>query len=272
MTETRRTFSRAICRNCFLSVIFICLVLILTSSLPRKSVEIKVMSFNIRHGESLDESSNLLGILQIIKEEKPQLVALQAVDSLISDTKTQFQLRQLAVQTGMYYAYAVTDLSENGAQGVGLLSSWPFEKTQKINLPSNPGSDPKVLLCGLIKHSRELTFRVCTSRLEYASVLDRALQAAYINRMLEESIQPVLLGMDMGAKPNEQPYFSFRKNWQDAGHGSLFQTWNEGLPGDRLDYIFALLNTKVRIKDYKVIKDYPNVSDHFPIVATIEFW
>ncbi len=244
----------------------------LLASQPRKAVEIKVMSFNIRHGEGIDETSNLLGILKIIKDEKPDLVALQAVDSLVSDKNTQFQLRQLAVQTGMHYVYGVTDLSENGAQGVGILSVWPFEKTQTINLPSNPGSDPKILLCGLIKHSRGLTFRICTSRLEYASVLDRALQAAYINRMLEESIQPVLLGMDMGAKPNEQPYFSFRKNWQDAGHGSLFQTWNEGLPGDRLDYIFVLLNNKVRVKDYKVIKKYPKVSDHFPVVATIEFW
>lgn len=244
----------------------------LLASQPRKAVEIKVMSFNIRHGEGIDETSNLLGILRIIQEEKPDLVALQAVDSLVSEKKTQFQLRQLAVQTGMHYLYGVTDLSENGAQGVGLLSVWPFEKTQTINLPTNPGSDPKILLCGLIKHSRGLTFRMCTARLEYASVLDRALQAAYINRMLEESVQPVLLGMDMGAKPNEQPYFSFRKNWQDAGHGSLFQTWNEGLPGDRLDYIFALLNNKVRITNYKVIKSYPEVSDHFPIVATIEFW
>ena len=50
------------------------------------------------------------------------------------------------------------------------------------------------------------------------------------------------------------------------------QTWNEGLPGDRLDYIFALLNNKVRIKNYKVLRNYPGVSDHYPILATIEFW
>jgi endonuclease/exonuclease/phosphatase family metal-dependent hydrolase len=235
-------------------------------------VEVKLMSFNIRHGLNIQDEPNLRDILRIIKENDPDLVALQAVDSLMDKGKVQFQLRQLAAQTGMYYSYAVADTSENGTQGVGILSNWPFEKTQTINLPRTPGSDPKVLLCGLIRLSRSVTFRFCNARLEYASVMDRALQAAYINQMLVNSVQPVLLGMDMGARPNEQPYFSFRKKWQDAARGSQMQTWNEGLPGDRLDYIFALLNNRVRIKNYKVIRNYPDVSDHYPIQATIEFW
>ncbi|WP_229204231.1 endonuclease/exonuclease/phosphatase family protein [Dyadobacter alkalitolerans] len=244
----------------------------LFSSRPRKPVEIKVMSFNIRHGLNRSEESNLRDILKIIKEHKPDLIALQAVDSLVGDGKVQFQLRQIAVQTGMHYLYGVADKSENGSQGVGILSTWEFEKTQTIDLPKTAGADPKVLLCGLVKPARGLTFRFCNARLEYASVMDRALQAAYINQMLVNSVQPVLLGMDMGARPNEQPYFSFRKNWQDAAQGSQLETWNEGLPGDRLDYIFALLNNKVRIRNYKVIRNYPQVSDHYPILATIEFW
>jgi endonuclease/exonuclease/phosphatase family metal-dependent hydrolase len=239
---------------------------IVTGSKPLRSVEMKVMSFNMRHGSGMNEESNLR------KEQQPQLVALQAVDSLIVSGKVQFQLRQLATQTGMHYAYGVVDRSENGTQGVGILSVWPFEKTQTIQLPTTLGADPKVLLCGLLKHSRGLTFRFCNTRLEYASVIDRALQAAYVNQVLEGSVQPVVIGMDMGARPNEQPYFSFRKKWQDAAQGSLFQTWNQGLPGDRLDYIFVLMNNKVRVKSYKVIRDYPEVSDHYPIIANIEFW
>ncbi|WP_229203308.1 endonuclease/exonuclease/phosphatase family protein [Dyadobacter jejuensis] len=248
------------------------MMLTLTSTEHKRATEVKVMSFNIRHGIGMDEQNNMLGILKIIQNEKPDLVALQAVDSLETEGKIQFQLRQLAIQTGMYYVYGITDRSDNGSQGVGILSRWPFEKSQIINLPSTPGADPKVLLCGLVKLHKGFSIRFCSSRLEYASVLDRALQAAYINRMLEESIQPVVLGMDMGARPNEQPYFSFRKNWRDAAEGSLLSTWNEGLSGDRLDYIFVLLNNSVRVSHYKVIRKYPEVSDHYPITATIEFW
>jgi endonuclease/exonuclease/phosphatase family metal-dependent hydrolase len=244
----------------------------LLSSQPRKAFEIKVMSFNVRHGLDLNEESNLMGILKVIRENGPQLVALQAVDSLKNNGKVQFQLRQLAVQTGMYYAYSVADSTEHGSQGVGILSKWPFEKTQKFNLPMTRGSDARVLQCGLIHPAKNLTFRFCNARLEYASVVDRALQAAFVNQVLQGSIQPVVLGMDMGARPNEQPYFSFRKKWQDAARGSQMETWREGMPGDRLDYIFVLMNNKVRVKKYKVIKNHPDVSDHYPIMATIEFW
>lgn len=253
-------------------VVLVTVTLLFVASQPRRSIEMKIMSFNIRHGEDINEQSNLRGILKVIEEQKPDLVALQAVDSLIGDGKVQFQLRQLAIQTGMHYTYGVADRSANGSQGIGILSAWPFEKTQILPLPTTPGSDPKVLLCGLIRHSRYLTFRFCNARLEYASVIDRALQAAYINQILAGSVQPVVLGMDMGARPNEQPYFSFRKRWRDAAQGSQLETWNQGLPGDRLDYIFVLLNNKVRVKSYKVIRSYPEVSDHYPIVANIEFW
>jgi endonuclease/exonuclease/phosphatase family metal-dependent hydrolase len=255
-----------------LIVILFCSVFALFASQPRKAVEMKIMSFNIRHGLGMNEESNMMDVLRIIQENKPDLVALQAVDSLINNGKAQFQLRQLAIQMGMHYTYGAAERSENGSQGVGILSVWPLEKTQTLALPSTLGADPKVLHCGLIRYSRNLTFRFCNSRLEYASILDRALQSAYINQMLQGSIQPVILGMDMGARPNEQPYFSFREKWQDAARGSQHETWNEGLPGDRLDYIFVLLNNKVRVKDYKVIKNYPQASDHYPIIATVEFW
>jgi endonuclease/exonuclease/phosphatase family metal-dependent hydrolase len=244
----------------------------LSASKPPKATEIKVLSYNIRHGENAWGQSNLREVLRVIEREKPHLVALQAVDSLEYEGKVQFQLRQLAVQTGMYYAYGAADSTTGGSQGVGILSKWPFEKTQKLLMPARPDSEPRVLLCGLVRPARDLTFRFCNARLEYASVFDRALQAAYINRMLEESIQPVVLAMDLGARPNEQPYFSFRKRWHDAARGSLLPTWTEGVPGDRLDYIMVLQNTRVNVKNYKVLRQQEGTSDHFPIVATVEFW
>lgn len=242
------------------------------ASQPVKSLELKVLSYNIRHGEDRFGESNLRDILKILKEEKPQLVAFQATDSLMIGGKLQFQLRQLAAQVGMYYTYGTEEKTDNGSQGVGILSVWPFEKTQRMELPHSQGADKRILLCGLLKLPNAVSFRFCTSRLEYASVYDRALQAAYINRVLEESVQPVVIAMDMGARPNEQPYFSFRKRWIDVAKGSLLPTWTEGVAGDRLDYIMVLENKRIRVKNYRVIRNYPNASDHFPISTTLEFW
>ncbi|MPR32830.1 endonuclease/exonuclease/phosphatase [Cytophagaceae bacterium SJW1-29] len=239
---------------------------------PQRVVEVRVLSYNMHHGENKWGESNLRDVLKIIQDQKPQIVALQAVDSLHENGRINYQIRRLAAQTGMHYLYGASDSLANGSHGVGILSKWPFENSQKLTLPSSPGADPRTLLCGLISAAEGLTFRICSARLEYASVFDRALQSAYVNQLLAPSIQPVLLALDMGARPNEQPYFSYRTRWLDAAKGSYLPTWTEGISGDRLDYLMALKNTRVRVKSYKVIQDYPDASDHYPILATFEFW
>lgn len=234
-------------------------------------VTVKILSFNIRHGEDNFGVSNLRTVVRLIQEHKPHLVALQGVDSMVTDGKLRYHVRQIALQTNMYYAYAASDRTEEGSHGVGLLSVWPFEKLQKMALPGRPDTSPRMLLCGLIRYSGKLTFRFCNTQLDYASALDRGLQAAYLNQLLGESIQPVILAVDMGVKPNEQPYFSFRKNWFDAARGSQLSTRVDGLPGERMDYIFIQEQQRVRVGSYKLIRDYPDASSHYPILTTIEF-
>lgn len=243
----------------------------MSASSADKAITIRVLSFNIRHGEDNFGESNLRSVIQVIKTYKPHVVALQGVDSLALAGKLHYHMRQIALQTNMYYVYGATDQAEGGSQGIGLMSVWPFEKTQKIGLPSRPGSNPRLLLCGLIRESEKLTFRFCNAQLDYASQLDRGLQSAYVNQLLGESIQPVVLAMDMGVKPTEQPYFSFRKNWFDAARGSQLSTRVDGIPGERMDYIFIQEKTRVRVGNYKLIREFPEASSHYPILATIEF-
>jgi endonuclease/exonuclease/phosphatase family metal-dependent hydrolase len=234
-------------------------------------VSIKVLNFNIGHGEDSFGESNLRTVVQLIKEYKPHVVALQGVDSVRLAGKLRFHMRQIALQTNMYYLYGASDLVEGGTEGVGLLSVWPFEKTQKMGLPARPGASPRTLICGLVRESERLTFRICNTQLDYTSAMDRGLQSAYVNQFLYESIQPVILAMDMGVKPTEQPYFSFRKNWYDAARGSQVSTRVDGLPGERLDYLFVLEKSRIRVGSYKLIRDFPTASTHYPMLTTIEF-
>lgn len=253
-------------------VIFLLTCLVgMSASSKVKTVSIRVLSFNIRHGEDNFGASNLRAVVQLIREYKPHVVALQGVDSLELEGRLRYHMRQIGLQTNMFYAYGASDLADGGTQGVGILSVWPFEKTQKIGLPSRPGASPRMLLCGLVRESEKLTFRFCNTQLDYTSAMDRGLQSAYVNQLLAESIQPVVLAMDMGVRPTEQPYFSFRKNWFDAARGSQLSTRVDGLPGERMDYVFIQEQKRVRVGTYKLIRDYPEISSHYPILATIEF-
>jgi endonuclease/exonuclease/phosphatase family metal-dependent hydrolase len=245
----------------------------LVSAQTKTGVSIKVMSFNIQHGENDQEESNLVDVLKILRTYQPDLVAFQAIDSFVMDGKLQFQIRRLAVQTGMYYAYAPSEKFVFGTQGVAILSKWEIEKKQLIHLPTaQSNKDTKSMLCGLIRPNKNLSFRFCSCSLDQTSPMDRGLQAAYVNRILESSIQPIIVGMDMGAKPQEQPYSYFKTKWKDVGQSSQDPTRSNGAAGDRKDYVFVLQNSRFKISNYKVITRYPHVSNRFPIMANIEFW
>lgn len=276
MNRSVRLILRDICIFLFSAFIFCGKVDGVT---PVKPLELKIMSFNIQYGNDYWGESNLRTVLTIIEEEKPHLIAFQAVDSVEVNGRVRHRLKQLALQTGMFYSYGAAEEILGGTQGVGILSRFPLSKTQKFALPDSPSAtqstptvSPRVLLCTFLEYAMGRGLRFCCSRIEYAAGVERAIQAAYINGLLNESIQPVILGVDLGARPNEQPYFSFRKKWVDTGKGSVLSTWAEGTPGDRFDYIFVLDNARMRVKEYKVIRRFPEASDHFPIVATIELW
>lgn len=243
----------------------------LSSSQPQRLVEIRILSFSINHGKDFWAESNLRQVLKIINENKPDLVALQEVDSIFTNNKVSFHLRQLAVQTGYDYLYGASGKLENGTYGVGLLSRWVFEKTQKLELPTSTGKGSRQIVCGLVSPIEGFHLRVCNARLEYTSQFDRALQAAFVNQLLSPSIQPVLLALDMGARPGEQPPSSFQPGWLDAALSSEASTLSLGNHGDRVDYLYSLKNTKVRIKSYKVIDENPSASDHLPVMALFEF-
>lgn len=205
-----------------------------------RSAEIRMMSFNMHHGEDKWGDSNLRNVIRTIQKYAPQVVALQAVDSIDDNGKVRYQLRQLAAQTGMHYVYGASDSLGGGTHGLGILSVFPIQQSQVTHLPKSPDTDPRTMLCALLEVSNVGSFKLCNARLEQVSPFDRAMQAAFVNRALTGSIQPTCLAIDMGAKPYEQPYFSFRDEWTDAARGSMLPTVPEGINGDRRDYFFFI--------------------------------
>jgi endonuclease/exonuclease/phosphatase family metal-dependent hydrolase len=253
--------------------LFLCLIGFFPVVLAqKKSVEVRVLGYSINHGKNYWAESNIREVLKIIEKEKPDLIALQEVDSVVLGDRVEFHIRQLAVQTGYYYVYGASGPDEEGTYGVGILSRWPLEKTQTLPMPHSATADPRVLVCGVVSPAKGRYLRFCNARLDYSSVFDRALQSAFIHQVLSPSVQPVLLSMDMGARPGEQPQSYFQADWIDAAQSSVESTLAQGKPGDRFDYLLALKNTDVRLVSYKVLGEYPKVSNHLPVMAVFELW
>lgn len=96
---------------------------------------LRVMSFNIRHGEGMDGKINLAKIASIIQEGNPDLVALQGVDRGTRRTKKADQARLLAAQLKMNYVFAKTQNEDGGETGNAILSRFPIGPHKVLQLP-----------------------------------------------------------------------------------------------------------------------------------------
>jgi endonuclease/exonuclease/phosphatase family metal-dependent hydrolase len=100
-------------------------------------------------------------------------------------------------------------------------------------------------------------------------LVNRSIQAAVIDDVLEVSPHPVLLCADLNDVPNSYTYKKVRRNMQDAflkkGFG-IGRTFTGLSPTLRIDYIFA--DKHFRIKQFNRISK--KLSDHYMLVADVE--
>lgn len=233
-----------------------------------KPIALKIMSYNIQHGINTQGKTNLLRVVDIIKKHKPDLVALQEIDSGMVQSGRLNQIRILSLLTGYNGVLAKTIGSGDGKVGLGILSKWPIEGVQQIKLPHiQTQTDSCTLFCALIALNDTQYCRFCNTQLDDFSPLNRGLQAAVANEALQYSIQPVILAGNMNVQPLDHTLEGLFKYWNDAGENTDAGTYS--ITGKRIDYIWTLKESTFKLVDYRVLYE-PNTSDHSPVIATFE--
>lgn len=103
---------------------------------------VNVVSYNIRVGIGLDgkwsghdPSENLAAIAAFFAEQKADVVLLQEVDRLQKRTARVDEVEKLAGMTGMHAAYAPAMVDGESQYGIALLSRWPIESFDAVDLP-----------------------------------------------------------------------------------------------------------------------------------------
>jgi len=251
-------------------IILYCLFWIIiapTKAQKNKPLPLKVLTYNINHGISAKGKTNLLRVVSLIKRHKPDLVALQGLDSGAVGSGKLNQIRILALLTGYDDYFGKAHQYQGGTTGIGILSRHPVEAVQCLKLPNPDSTRGRVLLCALVKLPENSYLRFCTTQLDDLSSMNRGLQAAVVNEALQYSIQPVLLAGDFSAPPVDHELEVMHKYWKDAGHATDAYTY---IPDEmRYDYVWTLLNSTLKLLDYNVLYEL-YTSDHFPVLATYQ--
>lgn len=244
-----------------------------TNSMPTKPATLRVMTYNIHHGEGLDGKVDLLRIAQLIQREGADIVALQEVDKGVARTARRDFPAELAELTGMACVFSNNFPYQGGEYGNAVLTRFPVLRV--TNTPYQmlrEGEQRGLLQLVLDVRGRELVFM--NTHIDYRpDDAERMLNVAQILGAAKgRAGRPIILCGDFNATPESRVCRrlseDFEDTWARVGLGDGF-TSPAQQPKKRIDYIWIAKDKS--LEPLKVWVPQSDASDHLPVVAEFRF-
>jgi len=234
------------------------------------SYNIRVMTFNIMHGATLNNDFDLDRIAKIIKDAKPHLVALQEIDNKTQRVNGMDLAAEMGARTHLFSVFGKAMRYDGGEYGVAILSAFPVIDVQNVNLPFSRGKEPRTALAVLVKLPGGDTIRFISTHLDHTRLMsDRMAQVKKIDAVLGKDLMPSILAGDLNAQPESESIQLLRKNWQMSLEPGT-PTHSSKKPTKQIDYIMYRPANRWKKLSAKVIADSV-ASDHRPIFVELKF-
>jgi endonuclease/exonuclease/phosphatase family metal-dependent hydrolase len=228
---------------------------------------LRVLCYNIHHGEGTDGKVDLPRLARVIRAADPDLVALQEVDRNTKRTGGVDQTAELARRTGLHGAFGRAIDFQGGQYGQAILSRFPLGATTVHTLPGEPEREQRIAFeARLTTGGREWSF--VTTHLHHQQDGLRRRQAAKLNDLFADAPRPVVLAGDLNATPDSEPVALLRKQWAFATAAKDLLTFPAARPTKQIDYVLYRPAKRFEAVEAKVI-DEPAASDHRPVLAVL---
>jgi len=252
-------------RILFIHMFFFCLQVAITQ-------EIRLMTYNIHHGEDMKGKVDIAQIAGVINRYKPDIVALQEVDSVTNRNGKVDQMAELGRLTGMQQAYGRNFAYDGGSYGLGILSRFPIAGTKSYRLPYYPddaNGDTRLMFMTTIQVSKNKQVHFGTVHLDYKQASQRKIQADDMLLQMEKAGNiPIIIAGDFNAAPNEESISVIEKQFTQLINNDSAFTYPADTPRIKIDYIFLSKKNKWKPVQQEVI-DEKNASDHRPVVGVV---
>lgn len=236
--------------------------------------QLKVVSYNIRHGKGTDDQIDLDRIVNAIVNktpQMPQLIALQEVDKNTTRSGSVDQAAYIASELGMDYRFGKFFDYQGGEYGMAILSSFPITETTCHPLPagtesrcalevkvSMPGVSLPISFVGIHNDSGSDPVSENTRIAQVASIIAAVTPSDYV--ILAGDFNEERADLSMQLLANDP--------WDTLGTGA-WDTFPAGIPTKEIDF-FAVRGLPITSTAHSVINESV-ASDHRPIYTEINF-
>lgn len=240
----------------------------LASAWAALPVTVRVMSYNIHHGEGLDQRLDLERIAKLIVDAKADIVGLQEVDRGMDRTQKRDLPAELAKLTGLQAHFEKNISIQGGEYGNAVLTRFPAKRVKNTHLKSFANGEQRgVLQLMLDVQGRELLF-MNTHLDARRDPVEREHSVGELKQLASAAGRtPVVLVGDFNAVPDSPAIATVREYLTDAwtviGKGDGF-TIPVRKPTRRIDYIWI---TKDTVEPLRMEVLFSEASDHLPIIG-----
>ena len=230
---------------------------------------VRVLSFNILHGATVNNDFDLDKIAKVINSVKPDLVALQEVDFLTNRAKKMDLVTELAFRTKLAPLFGKAMTYDDGEYGEGILSSYSFLSTQVHPLRYEKGYEPRTALAAAVIIKSGDTIQFIGTHLDHIKDEQvRLQQAEDLVTIFKASNRPAILAGDLNALPNSASMKEIYKIWTKADQTNQ-PTYPSSHPIKKIDYVLYKPANRWKVLETKVI-DEKIASDHCPLLTVLE--
>lgn len=219
--------------------------------------QLLVMTYNVRHCAGMDYEVDYDRTASVIIQQRPDVVALQELDSMTGRSERHDQLGELSRRTQYHPVFGSAIDFDGGKYGVGVLCRETPLSWKALPLP---GEEPRVLLVVELKD-----YVIACTHLDLEEE-DRLASVPLIVEEAQHWQKPFLLAGDWNDTPGSVLLQEMAEHFTMLSVSE--PSYPADMPVDCIDYIAIFKGRQAEVMESTVVNE-PEASDHRPVLVRV---
>lgn len=231
---------------------------------------VKIMSYNIRHGQGMDNEVDLDRTISVIREVAPDILILNEVDQGNIRTWFAMQAKEVAEALNMNYFFSPTEGTTN--YGNAVLSRTPIKESFGVDLPVVEDGIRQRGAAVIVTSIGDREFMVVGTHLGLGGSTQLKAELDAVHDIYKSRNYPTIIGGDFNKTLSQlrtaAPEFIEELGSVNNQIGVNLKTYPSNTPTMQIDYILASSEFQTKSAEVKTSE----ASDHLPIIAELKLY